>query len=334
MYRVLTKDNQDAWEVIKAKLLEENDRLNFPSNIKPYGKPIPTIGSQYVSNTALNIYQDEPGYRDRKIIVKYNRVDLSIFFRGFKVIRSNLSDSTVSGFLEYLENSHIYIDQNCDIDIVKDGNGTVVAFRITAKPDNYLFYGEIQVEIIDVGNDLSVIIKNKTIHISPNGQLWLDQRWKTSDYALSDGMINDLRHATRGCVVRDWQWNNYRNNIFKEIFDKWDLLPKFEAGKMVSDYSDEAGQFLTDIFRLWSHWHAYDFRRDTSDMSDFKGVINIAECKIMYNGLNDKTIAKEFYREWYHPNVIVLRPMHERYTFLFTRDLSFCYYANIEEIND
>lgn len=327
MYRVLTKDNQDAWEVIKAKLLEENDRLNFPPNLKPYGKPIATHGKQHVTNTALAIYQDEPGYRNKKIIVKYNRVNLAILFRGFTVYRSALTTSTVSGFLEYLENSHIYIDKNCDIELVNDGNNEVVGFRIKAKPNNYLFYGEIQIDIIDVGNDLSKIVKNKIIHISPKGQLWVDQQWSASDYDQSERTINDLLYATRYCYTRGWQYTNYRNTIFKEIFNNWDMLSKFETGKMVSDYSDEAGLFLTGIFKLWGHWHAYDYRRDTSDMSDFKAVINIAECKILYNGLiNDENM--------WHSHILVLKPMHKRYTFLFTRNMTFKYFADLDRITE
>lgn len=334
MYRVLTKDNQDAWEVVKAKIIEENERLNFPPNLKPYSKPIPTIGEQYVSNTALTVFQDEVGYRGRTIIVKYNRVNLAILFRGFSVYRSKLTDSTISGFIEYLENSHIYLDKNCDFELVKDSNDEAVGFRIKAKPDNYLFYGEIQVDIIDVGNDLSKIVKNKIIHISPKGQLWVDQQWSASDYDQSERTINDLIYATRFCYTRGSDYSLYRYTILKDVFNNWDLLSKFETGKMVSDYSDEAGLLLTEIFKFWGHWYAYDYRRDTSDMSDFKAVINIAECKILYNGLNDEEHAKEFYRDAWHTHSIVLKPMHKRYTFLFTRHMTFFYFADLDRITE
>ena len=322
MYRFLTKENQDGWEIIKAKLKEANNSATFPDEIGYIGIPRATIGKEYICNTALDLYRPN-SYGQQYLTIKYNRINLATMFKGLTIHVGDFTNVQNYEIIEYFENSHIYLDKNCTFQTYwKTPNSRECLIK--AKRDNILFYGEVGIKIIDKRHDLSEIVTNNTVNISPSGQLWIAPNWSASDYVASDGYINDLRYETSRLGIVKSEVSRYGFDKFTS--DNYDLLYEFEAGKLISDYSDTHGKLLTHILKLHHSWYAYGYKREIEEDEEFPYEINVAECKILYNGKRITDSKNEFYRPTlWRPDLLILEPIHKRYQHLFTRTISLGY---------
>lgn len=322
MYRFLTKENQDGWEIIKAKLKEANNNATFPEEINYVGIPRETIGKEYVCNTALDIYRPN-SYGQQYLTIKYNRINLATMFKGLTIHVGDFVNVQNADIINYFENSHIYLDKNCTFRTYwVDSNSRECS--ITANKDNILFYGKAIIKILDKRHDLSEVVTNNTINFSPKGQLWIAPNWSASDYVESDRYINDLRYESSRLGVTKSNIAKYGFDRF--TYDNYDLLYDFEAGKYVSDYSDKHGELLTRILKLHHSWYAYGYKREIENGEEFPYEINVAECMILYNGKRVLDKNSEFSRptQWCD-NTIILEPIHKRYSHLYTRTISLGY---------
>lgn len=323
MYRFLTKENQDGWEIIKNKLIEANSDIDIPSDLGIPTQVTSTIGEKYVCNTSIKVTQITENGKN-SFVIKYNRINLAILFKGLTVNSASLSSISTEGIIEYFENSHIYLDKNCKFILDKSKGEEYDCFWIKANENNLIFYGEILIKLIDKRRDLAKTITNNTINFSPNGQLWLAPYWSASEYVASNGFINDLRYETSRLGTSKDGLSRFA--IDKFTYDNFDLIYDFEGGKYVSDYSNKHGEFLTRLLKTHHNWYAYGYVREVNDDAVLPFEINVAECKILYNGKKILDHNSEFYRPCiWGENVILLKPTHKRYSYLYTRTISFGY---------
>lgn len=278
------------------------------------GDPITRNGNQYKYNTKMKVKRDYDFNYNKHTYLLYNRVDIGILFKGLKVNAVSLAKFEVADVDAFFSRAWLYVSGHVDYELVE--NASIKGFWMRAKPESFIFIGEVFIEIVDRRKDIQSVVTMNTITFAPGGTLWCDPEQAGEDMQDKKG-INDLRFATAWLGISKADLEEYDS----DIIDKYEYLNRI-AKQPFKDQIEEYGLFVTELLKRFHNIDAWGYVTDTSN--GFDGEINIAECEVLYNGDIDSDEAKQYINTkmlLLYNKVLVFKPLktHKYYGDAFTR---------------
>lgn len=110
-------------------------------------------------------------------------------------------------------------------------------------------------------------------------------------------------------------------NEFKQFYD---MLKLFKTGDITSQLPEIQVKFLTEILKLYVSYSLIGYYKNERNIPDTL-LVNINDCKVIYNGLNKVEFSGEYTRLSGYKNILVLEPLHGVYSIPFTRQIILSY---------